>query len=92
MKVDWSDGRWGALIPYTCDDRGFTHFVSFTAPISLNRSTAITETVIEWSNHMDLPTRNSYDLFHKHREVRNRLWKALRAKGFRVVRLKIRPL
>ena len=91
MKIDWCDGRWGALVPYK--DGGpkhYTHFVSFTAPLGSDRSGAITATVIEWIPDDDLPTRSAYDLFRKHRQVRDALWRRLRARGFKIIKIKVR--
>ena len=90
MNVDWCDYRWSLLVPW--DSPPHTHFVGFNAARS-SRSDAITHAVLDWFERVPgsvLPSPSPWRIVHHHADWRRRTWRALYARGFRVVKVRVR--
>lgn len=98
MRIDWCDGEsCGVVVPWNHEERAYmkgkTHYWDYDL-VRRDRSSAISAAVKRYTydtGETPWPSGMAEGaLFSLHRGHRDRIWRALYAKGYRVVKLKVR--
>lgn len=99
MKIDWCDGElWGLLVPWDPDEiqymDGKTHYYDDWSKRRTKTdviNAAVKRYAYDVKGECTWPRETNEDvLFTLHRERRDKTWRKLYRKGYRVVRLKVR--